>query len=214
MTEALTRRALLAGLVAATPLVLAGCSSSKKKDAPVARASDPGGEAFVMIIRHGEKPTGDQNGRDENGRKDGKSLTERGWARANALPGLFAPPAAGLRTPARILAAADQGPLAGAHRMRQTVTPLAAKLGLTVDTTHAESQEGELAAAALAGVQPVLICWEHSRIGRIVEALGASGSGAPASWPDRFDLVWVFSRPAGGAWTFQEVRQHLLDGDA
>ncbi|MFJ9696046.1 hypothetical protein [Kitasatospora sp. NPDC101183] len=218
MTQPLSRRTLLTGLLAATPLVLAGCSSGKSdkkaKDAPVTKAADPGGEAFVMIIRHGEKPTGDQNGRDENGKKDGKSLTERGWSRANALPGLFAPPAPGLRTPARILAAADQGPLAGAHRMRQTVTPLAAKLGLTIDTTHAESQEGELAAAALAGAQPVLICWEHSRISRIVEALGASGSGAPASWPDRFDLVWVLSRPAGGAWTFQEVRQHLLDGDA
>lgn len=217
MSAPLTRRSLLTGLVAATPLVLAGCSSGKKSakaDAPVTRASDPGGEAFVMIVRHGEKPVGDQNGRDENGRKDGKSLTERGWSRADALPSLFAPPAAGLRTPARIFAAADQGPLAGAHRMRQTVTPLAAKLGLTIDTTHAESQESELAAAALAGAQPVLICWEHSRIARIVEAFGAAGSGAPASWPDRFDLVWVFSRPAGGAWTFQEVRQHLLDGDA
>ncbi|MFE6054393.1 hypothetical protein ACFQ6N_26875 [Kitasatospora sp. NPDC056446] len=219
-----TRRALLAGLAGAAPLVLAGCSSAEAgsagsagkpgKGASAARASDPGGEAFVMVVRHGEKPDGSHPGLDENGKHDGKSLTERGWARANALPGLFSPPAPGLRTPARILAAADQGPLAGAHRMRQTVTPLAAKLGLTVDTRYAESQESDLAGAALAGPQPVLICWEHSRIPRIVEALGATGSGAPAVWPDRFDLVWVFSRPAGGAWTFQEVRQHLLAGDA
>ncbi|WP_030059484.1 hypothetical protein [Streptomyces novaecaesareae] len=213
-----SRRALLTGLVGAAPLVLAGCSSGASgkpgKDAPVARASDPGGAAFVMVIRHGEKPDGGHPGLDESGRQDGKSLTERGWARAKALPSLFSPPAPGLRTPARILAAADQGPLAGAHRMRQTVTPLAAALGLTVDTGYAESQESALAGAALAGAQPVLICWEHSRIPRIVEALGAGRSGAPAAWPDRFDLVWVFSRPAGGAWTFQEVRQHLLDGDA
>ncbi|MFD9690238.1 hypothetical protein ACFXPX_05260 [Kitasatospora sp. NPDC059146] len=214
-----TRRLLLTGLAAAAPLVLAGCSSGKKdkadKNGPVARASDPGGAAFVMIIRHGEKPDGNQPGLDENGKHDGKSLTQRGWDRAKALPTLFTtPPATGLRTPARIYAATDQGPLAGAHRMRQTVTPLAGGLGLTVDTTYAESQESQLAAAALAGTQPVLICWEHSRIPRIVEALGAAGSGAPGTWPDRFDLVWVFSRPAGGAWTFQEVRQHLLDGDA
>ncbi|MBO1418155.1 hypothetical protein [Streptomyces sp. FH025] len=218
MKDRPTRRVLLAGLAAA-PLVLAGCSSDKPgkpgKEAPVARASDQGGEAVVMIIRHGEKPEGGEPGLDENGKHDGKSLTRRGWDRADALPGLFSPPAPGLRTPARILAATDRGPLAGAHRMRQTVTPLAAKLGLTVDTGYAESQESELARAALTGAQPVLICWEHSRIPRIVEALGASGSGAPAAWPgDRFDLVWVFSRPSGGAWTFQEVHQHLLDGDA
>ncbi|MFH9352559.1 hypothetical protein [Kitasatospora sp. NPDC017646] len=219
MTDRPSRRALLTGLVAAAPLVLAGCSSGGKKDkadknGPVARAGDPGGAAFVMVIRHGEKPDGSQPGLDENGEHDGKSLTRRGWDRAKALPTLFAPLAAGLRTPARIYAATDQGPLAGAHRMCQTVTPLGTKLGLAVDTTYAESQESELAGAALAGAQPVLICWEHSRIPRIVEALGASGSGVPTSWPDRFDLVWVFSRPAGGAWTFQEVRQHLLDGDA
>ncbi|MFF3003204.1 hypothetical protein ACFVTF_10390 [Kitasatospora sp. NPDC057940] len=215
------RRTLLTGLAIAAPVLLAGCSASsgkagKKagKEAGAARASDAGGEALVMIIRHGEKPDGGHPGLDENGHHDGKSLTERGWSRARALPTLFVPPAPGLRTPARILAAADQGPLAGAHRMRQTVTPLAAKLGLTVDTDYAESQETALAGAALAGPQPTLICWEHSRIPRIVEALGAAGSGAPATWPDRFDLVWVFARPAGGAWTFQEVRQHLLDGDA
>ncbi|MFG2843945.1 hypothetical protein ACGF12_12335 [Kitasatospora sp. NPDC048296] len=218
MTITTSRRTLLTGLAVAAPLVLAGCSSGKKDKAdrtgPVAKASDPGGAAFVMIIRHGEKPDGNQPGLDENGKHDGKSLTQRGWDRAKALPTLFAPPVTGLRTPARIYAATDQGPMAGAHRMRQTVTPLATKLGPAVDTTYAESQESELAGAALAGTQPVLICWEHSRIPRIVEALGASGSGVPGTWPDRFDLVWVFSRPAGGAWTFQEVRQHLLDGDA
>ncbi|WP_234322646.1 hypothetical protein [Streptomyces sp. NRRL S-350] len=220
----LPRRALLTGLAGVAPLVVAGCSSGASgssgkpakaaKGAASAPTSDPGGEAFVMVIRHGEKPDGDHPGLDENGKRDGKSLTERGWARAKALPALFTPPAPGLRTPARIFAAADQGPLAGAHRMRQTVTPLASRLGLAVDTQYAESQESALAGAALAGAQPVLICWEHSRIPRIVEALGATAAGAPAAWPDRFDLVWVFSRQAGGAWTFQEVRQHLLDGDA
>ncbi|MER6301647.1 hypothetical protein ABT247_19085 [Kitasatospora sp. NPDC001539] len=218
MTAGTSRRALLAGLAAAAPLVLAGCSSGttgrRDKDGPVARANDPGGAAFVMIIRHGEKPTGDQPGLDEDGRPDGKSLTRRGWDRARALPTLFTPAAPGLRTPARIYAATDQGPMAGAHRMRQTVGPTATALGLTVDTGYAESQESALAAAVLAGAQPALICWEHSRIPRIVEALGASGSGAPGSWPDRFDLLWVFSRPAGGAWTFRELHQHLLDGDA
>ncbi|MQS17731.1 hypothetical protein F7Q99_37480 [Streptomyces kaniharaensis] len=217
MTASVSRRAVLAGLTAAVPLVLTGCSSKKSAkaaNASAARASDPGGDAFVMIVRHGEKPDGGHPGLDGNGGHDGKSLTERGWARAKALPQLFDPPAVGLRRPARIFAAADEGPLAGAHRMRQTVTPLAAKLGLTVDTAYAESQETALAGAVLAGAQPVLVSWEHSRIPRIVEALGAADNGVPTAWPDRFDLVWVLARTGGGAWTFQEVRQHLLDGDS
>ncbi|MFD7903545.1 histidine phosphatase family protein [Kitasatospora sp. NPDC059747] len=223
MTSPLSRRTLLTGLTAVVPVLLTGCSSNSKSDskkaakaanATAARASDPGGDAFVMIIRHGEKPDGSTPGLDENGKHDSKSLTERGWSRAKALPRLFDPPATGLRKPARIYAASDQGPLAGAHRMRQTVTPLGAALGLKVDITYAESQETELAGAVLTGAQPVLISWEHGRIPRIVEALGATGSGAPAVWPDRFDLVWVFSRTAGGPWTFQEVHQHLLDGDS
>ncbi|MEV7773576.1 hypothetical protein [Kitasatospora sp. NPDC086791] len=208
------RRALLTGLAGVAPLVLAGCTIGRPpRPAATEEPGDPGREAFVMVIRHGEKPDAGHPGRDEAGKPDGKSLTKRGWARAEALPSLFTPPAPGLRAPVRILAAADQGPSAGAHRMRQTVTPLAGRLGLAVNTAYAESQESALARSVLSGPGPVLICWEHSRIPRIVEALGAADCGVPHVWPDRFDPVWVLSRPAGGAWTFHEVRQHLLDGD-
>jgi hypothetical protein len=175
---------------------------------------------MVMIIRHGEKPDSSHPGIDENGLVDSKSLTQRGWDRARALPRLFAPPEgqplpAGLARPATIFAATDQGPLAGAHRMRQTVTPLAQSMSLTLNTSYAETKEAKLAKAALSAPGPVLICWEHSRISSIVEALGASDSGVPQAWPDdRFDLVWVFTSTKGGAWTFLEVPQHLLDGDA
>ncbi|MFD8787166.1 hypothetical protein [Kitasatospora sp. NPDC059599] len=212
MTVRPTRRALLAGLAGAAPLALAGCAVGRQPAAP-AGPSDPGGEAFVMVIRHGEKPDAAHPGLNEAGRPDGKSLTERGWARANALPTLFTPPAPGLRAPAWITAATDRGPSAGAHRMRQTVTPLAARLGLTVSTGFAESQESLLAREVLSWSGPGLICWEHSRIPRIVEALGAADCGVPHVWPDRFDPIWVLSRSAVGVWTFHEVRQHLLDGD-
>ncbi|MFJ8622525.1 hypothetical protein ACIRD3_06720 [Kitasatospora sp. NPDC093550] len=221
------RRAVLAGLAGVAPLVVAGCAligeAAKPGKTAGVQEPDPGRAAFVMIIRHGEKPDGSHPGLDEAGRPDGKSLTRRGWERAEALPTLFSPPVPGLQVPARILAAADVGPHAGAHRMRQTVGPLARALGLTVNTGYAETQESALAGAVLADsarptsdtgeAQPVLICWEHSRIPRIVEALGAAHTGVPAEWPDRFDTIWTFSRPAGGAWAFHEVRQHLLDGD-
>ncbi|MCC3777727.1 hypothetical protein K6I33_002499 [Streptomyces sp. UNOB3_S3] len=172
-----------------------------------------------MIIRHGEKPRGGARGMDENGEPDKKSLTQRGWERARALPKLFTPATdtagrAGLPRPFTLFAAADYGPNAGSHRMRQTVTPLSEELKLPVNTSFSETEEEKLAAAALASPQPVLICWEHSRIKDIVKGLGAAGApGVPKSWPDRFDLVWVLTRRRG-VWSFRSVPQHLLDGDA
>ncbi|MER5641074.1 hypothetical protein ABT095_29495 [Kitasatospora sp. NPDC002227] len=216
-----TRRAALTAL-AGSALLLAGCGPRQRHGHGTANgtANDPApaatattGGLTVMVIRHGEKPAGGSQGRDDAGRADNSSLTERGWQRAEALPGLFTPqPAAGLRTPAKIYAAADSGPHAGAHRMRQTVTPLARKLGLNVDLGYAETQESALARAVAAQRGPVLVCWEHSRIPAFARALAPS-AGAPAGWPDRFDLVWVFTR-TGGNWSFRQLDQHLLPGDA
>ncbi|WP_441250179.1 histidine phosphatase family protein [Kitasatospora sp. McL0602] len=204
-TPALTRRGLLAGLLLAST----GCGPSAKA-APAAPVV-PTADTTVIIIRHGEKPDAAHPGHDETGHPDPKSLTDRGWARAQALPGLFG---TALPRPASIFAAADQGPHAGAHRMRQTVTPLSQHLGLPLDTTHPEGQEAELARAALAAPAPVLICWEHSRIPAIVQALGATTApGTPKTWPDRFDLAWVLTSTAG-VWSFHETHQHLLPGDA
>jgi hypothetical protein len=86
-------------------------------------------------------------------------------------------------------------------------------MGIRLNTTYAESQESALAKAAVAAPGPVLICWQHTRISDIVDALGASDTGVPDEWPDRFDLVWVFTH-AHGKWTFRQVHQHLLPGDA
>ncbi|ARF58482.1 hypothetical protein [Streptomyces gilvosporeus] len=210
-----SRRRLLAGLAAA-PVALAGCGRKGSSD-PLHLARSQA-TTTVMIIRHGEKPDKSHPGYDEHGHKDPHSLTRRGWARARALPKLFDPPKGrapvpGLMRPKTLYAATDKGPLSGGHRMRQTVTPLAQQLGIKLDLTFAESQEAALAKAAVAAPAPVLICWEHSRIPAIVDALGASGTGVPGEWPDRFDLVWVFTH-AHGKWTFRQVNQHLLPGDA
>ncbi|MEU7641068.1 MULTISPECIES: hypothetical protein [unclassified Streptomyces] len=215
------RRWVLAGLAAAAPAVLAACGGHKGAAAALsphgAGKATPGNSTVIMIIRHGEKPDKHHPGIDEHGHEDHKSLTQRGWDRANALPKLFDPPAgkplpAGIQRPRTIYAATDQGPNAGAHRMRQTVTPLARHMGLKVDTDYAESEEGNLAKAALSATGPVLICWEHSRIPDIVSALGASDTDVPDEWPDRFDLVWVFTH-TNGTWAFRQVNQHLLPGD-
>ncbi|MFI6686743.1 hypothetical protein [Streptomyces sp. NPDC050485] len=154
------------------------------------------------------------SGAPASGSPSGASGTPSASASAN---GGGAPTGSGsalLPRPATIYAAADQGPHAGAHRMRQTVTPLGEALHLQVNTDFPEGNEKGLAAAALAATAPVLICWEHSRIPPIVEALGASqATGVPKVWPDRFDLVWLLTRRSG-TWTFRSMPQHLLPGDA
>jgi hypothetical protein len=217
---AISRRGLLTGMAAAAPVLLAGCGKGgHKASAAPSGGSTGNADTTIMIIRHGEKPVGSQQGIDDNGKPDKGSLTQRGWERARALPKLFDPPQGrplvpGILRPRTIYAATDQGPHAGAHRMRQTVTPLAQQMGIELNLTYAETQEAQLAAAALAAPAPVLICWEHQRIPAIVKGLGATGTGCPAKWPgDRFDLVWVFTR-TGGAWSFHQVDQHLLPGDA
>ncbi len=166
-----------------------------------------------MVIRHAEKPYAGDSGRDEDGEDDPGSLAGRGWRRAEELPRLF-PPAKGapLPRPAAVFAAGgkDRAPA----RCRQTVTALAAALRTPVRADFAVGAESALAHAALAGPMPVLVCWEHTGIPRLVRALGAHQVlGLPATWPDRHDLVWQFTRRSG-QWSFRELPQQLLPGDA
>ena len=72
---------------------------------------------MVMIVRHAEKPTKSNNqlGIRPNGDHDHHSLSVRGWTRAGALVGLFAPqhgePRGGLLRPDAIYA----GPAVPTH---------------------------------------------------------------------------------------------------
>ncbi|MFJ3921549.1 hypothetical protein [Streptomyces sp. NPDC090022] len=202
------RRTVLAALA---PLALAaGCAADEdgSRPAPGPRATAVK-DALIMVIRHAEQPYAGDVGADEEGEDDPGSLALRGWRRAEALPRLF-PPARGaaLPRPATLFAAA------GPARSRQTVAALAEVLRLPVRTDLAVGREKALARAALAAVAPVLICWEHAGIPRLVHALGADGVlGVPSGWPDRHDLVWTFTR-SQGRWAFREHSQRLLPGDA
>jgi hypothetical protein len=97
---------------------------------------------------------------------------------------------------------------------------VAAKLGLTIDTSFTKDKFKHMADAALACEGVVLIAWQHQDIpaigAHLLEHSGASGIALPTSWPQgRYDLVWVFDRPAGsGPITgFTQVPQLLLAGD-
>jgi hypothetical protein len=200
------------------------------------------GATMIMVIRHAEKP-GYYNGPayggvNATGGADPESLVTIGWERAGALVTLFAPPWGpnpSLAQPQHIYAAdpdpTDKEP---SQRPYETVTSLAAKLGLKINTRHKKNHYPDMVSEAVAKDGVVLISWQHEDIplqngsGQpgisqcILTATGTSNRlGVPASWPKgsngvaRYDLVWVFNRPSGTGpiETFTQFAQMLLPGD-
>jgi broad specificity phosphatase PhoE len=170
----------------------------------------------VMIIRHGEKPgAGKPHGVTADGKHDSDSLTVPGWVRAGGLIELLGAtsraPQAGLRRPDRIYGADPRG--GQSKRSIQTVSPLAARLGIEVDTRYQEGDEVHLAEEIRELSGTTLVCWHHEAIHRIADHLGPVIPDPPHSWPeDRFDLVWTFTRTAT-SWKFAQVPQLLLPDD-
>jgi hypothetical protein len=175
----------------------------------------------IMIIRHAEKPH--DNGHERTVNIDGvhakHELTVRGWQRSGALVRFFAPldgmpPTSPISTPRTVFASAaiDSSP---SLRAMHTVEPLAAVLGVEVDSAYACGQEGAVAAAALQADGPVLIVWHHSHIPQLAKRIAGAHLGCPKHWPDeRFDVVWVLDRPdADGPWTFSQVAQRIFADD-
>ncbi len=198
------------------------------------------GATKIMVIRHAEKP-GTYNGQPYAGvntagavcgKAGAESLVTFGWQRAGALVAELAPPwgpkAPVLAQPAHIFACdpTSEGGKKPSQRHYETVIPLAAQLGLTISATYRKENYQGVAADALSRDGAVLICWQQERIPLIARALLTATDttaplGVPATWPTgangpRYDLVWVFDRPAGnGPITgFTQFAQMLLPGDA
>jgi broad specificity phosphatase PhoE len=186
----------------------------------------------IMAIRHGEKPTDKHEapyGVTADGEQDWDSLTVRGWQRAGALHTLFDPSRGGLASPhlatptllyaskPRSAGETDDG--SKSKRPLQTITPLAARLGLSPKLDFGKGGEAALAAQVLKSSGVVLICWQHEKIDKIARDLVGEDPVAatlPAVWPgNRFDLIWVLDPPGAphGRWTFTQVPQSLLAGD-
>ena len=190
----------------------------------------------IFIIRHGEKPpdpnpgsTAATIGIDVDGNPNSSSLTPFGWQRAGALAGLFAPyesPArANVLTPAQMFSPnypddPPSGTISG-HRTNETIFALSQVLGLTIDnTTYAEGDETAMG-GALAGEQSAivtLVCWEHTAIPTIANAIvgPSQQSQIPQTWPDdRYDVVWAFTRmTTSDQYTFAQYPEMLLYGDS
>jgi hypothetical protein len=217
------------------------------------------GATKIMVIRHAEKP-GTYSGQtyagvsldgSSCGKSGAEDLVTIGWQRAGALVSLFAPPwgpKAGLATP-RFLFAADPDPKKikssssgssggdePSQRPYETITPLNAVLGVTINKDFPKEHFSKMVHAALKCQGVVLICWQHQDIALgttkqpgisqvILTKTGTTGTmGIPATWPTwpatskgtaRYDLVFVFDRPSGtGPITaFSVVPQLLLAGD-
>jgi hypothetical protein len=182
-----------------------------------------------MIIRHAEKPIGDERAIDVVGSPSDADLIVRGWQRAGALVCFFAPTHgplqdASLAVPKFVFASWPKGedPAPGvhgsekpkSHRPRHTVESLCAKLNLKLNAEFSKGQEKEVAEAAMACPGPVLISWQHESIPGILNAL-PGGEAGPKSWPgERFDVVYVLTWDAGAKkYRFSQVPQMLLAGD-
>ena len=107
------------------------------------------------------------------------------------------------------------GGIAGERlRTRQTVTPLAARLGIPVNTQFSKGDETALASEVTRRTEPTLICWQHGELPAIATALDNVTPTPPAVWPDdRYDLVWTLT-PAAGGWSFHQIPELLLPGDS
>lgn len=183
----------------------------------------------VMVIRHAEKPgkgSGAAAGIDLSGAQDEKSLTVEGWQRAGALT-LFLSErnsrlaSLGLAVPDVIFATGIRQH-SKSRRPIQTVLPLAAKLGLSIDQSFSKGDEAALFASAMNRSGVVLISWAHEQIPALANLLAPPPRPVPPDWPvpqdwpdDRYDVVWVFDPPASGgeSWRFRQVLQRLLATD-
>src|SRR6266536_3989201 len=199
-------RIMAAGMAAtATVPILGACGGQPGSPLATSAAhgvpgatTDPSGQDTtadtIMIIRHAEKPTGKNApfGIDRNGNQSAGSLTVQGWARAGALAELLdrlrpEPIRQGLTRPTDVYAAKPDGD--ASQRPSQTVAPLAARLGVTVNTLYGKGDEAALAKEITARHGAILVSWQHEEIPAIVHGLGAVHPAAPAIWPDdRFDL--------------------------
>src|SRR5262249_32901466 len=122
------------------------------------------------------------------------------------------------------------------QRPYETITPLAAVLGLTINKDFSKKHFSDMVDAALQCQGDVLICWQHQDIAfgtakdpgisqMILTKTGTSGgmgipytsrtTPATPKLVARYDLVFVFVRPSGtGPITaFPVVAQLLLAGD-
>jgi len=175
----------------------------------------------IMVMRHAEKPAKDgaPYGVTLDGERHKESLQPRGWQRAGALANLFAPMNGhiqhGSLAKPQFLYASKPLRRKGSRRPIETITPLAEKLAIRINSHYERSDvEGVLEEVfSCRGV--VLMCWQREYIPQIAAHILGTERGVPGLWPeDRFDVIWVFDLdPRSNVYKFRQIPQRLLMGD-
>lgn len=137
----------------------------------------------VVIVRHGEKP------------RPGDNLSCQGENRARQLPAVlykkFGKP------DYTYVPALGLGKSTLHARMFQTVTPLAIKYDLTVNTEFGGTDFAAIAEDVLKKTGTVLMVWNHSAVRELASKLGVS---MPPPWDDEdYDTIWIITFPDGKA---------------
>ena len=174
-----------------------------------------------MFMRHGEKPgdSGPPLGVDQHGQSDPHSLSVQGWTRAGALAALFdhipSLERPGLARPQRVFATKPTHEYRST-RERDTATPTAARLGVSVEDHFSHSDTQEAAASILSDDRDALVVWHHGSMPLLLGQFPlANPASVPKAWPeDRFDLIWCLTRTPSGDYEFSIAAQDLLADDA
>jgi hypothetical protein len=138
----------------------------------------------VVIIRHGEKP------------KSGDNLNCQGLNRAQLLPAVIF---AKFGVPAYSYIPSLGSDSTTKHaRMFQTITPLAVKYNLAINSKFSGKDSAGLASDIVKRSGIVLVVWDHKSIVPIVHAFGINEAGL--KWDDAdFDSIWIIHFENGKA---------------
>lgn len=146
-------------------------------------AADPSSNLRIVIIRHGEKP------------KNGENLTCQGENRARQLPAVISKKFG--KPDYTYVPALGLGPSTLHARMYQTVTPLAIRYDLEVNSGFAGNDFVGLSDSVLKRTGTVLMVWNHSYVMELAEHLGVQ---SPPIWSGKdFDGIWIITYPQGKA---------------
>ncbi len=160
--------------------------------------------AEVILIRHAEKPD------------DGDGLSEKGWARARALPRLLErPDLTRFGKPVELfgMVPTKNRP---SRRALETLKYAAEALGLAINSNYSREQYDDLANEILENPdyneKAVWVCWEHKVLIEMAKALGVKET---PEWPDeQFDRAWVLDFDRNDKVTLSDLPERLLPGDS